>query len=313
MHAREDMRQGIGQTQNHVRAVREVTGTLPAERIQPDRAWAGALARDPEPCASPGEPLTFDGLLAGIWADATVSRPQLRACAVPGPLDGELWRYAQAFSALLGVRPTRMTAEEGADALFSTSNLIILGGDCHALIRRALSRASTDAERALGPAAPPVAVLAAQKPRWPLERILLVLSGETGDHAAVDWALRLAGPAVADVTVLAVVPPVPAMYQGLSRMEQTLRSLLRTDTPLGNQMREAGARLVEAGIESRLRLRQGTPEHQVCREVAERAHDLIIMATNPCRWWLRRLKGDPVCWLLSRIDRPLLFVEPTTG
>jgi nucleotide-binding universal stress UspA family protein len=258
----------------------------------------------------PGEPLTFDGLLAGIWADVTGSRPQLRACAVPGPLDGDLWRYAQAFGALLGVRPTRVTAEDGIDALFSTNDLIILGGHCQALIRRALSRSSTEGERALGPAAPPVAVLAAQKPRWPLQRILLVLSGDAGDHAAVDWALRLARPAVADVTVLAVVPPVPGMYRGLSRMEQTLRSLLTTDTALGNQMRQAGARLVEAGVESTLRLRQGSPEHQVCREVAESAHDLIVMATNPCRWWLRRLKGDPVCWLLSRIDRPLLFVEP---
>ena len=313
MHARKNTRQVVSRVHSQVPAVQEVTARSPSARVRSDRAWPGVVAPDPERCVLPGEPLTFDGLLAGIWADATDSYPQLRACAVPGPLNGELWSYAQAFGALLGVRPTRMTADDGIDALFSTNDLIILGGDCHALIRRALSRSGTDGERASGPAAAPVAVLAAQKPRWPLQRILLVLSGDAGDHAAVDWALRLAGPAVADVTVLAVVPPMPAMYQGLSRMEQTLRSLLTTDTALGNQMRQAGVRLVEAGVESTLRLRQGSPEKQVCREAAERAYDLIVMATNPCRWWLRRLKGDPVCWLLSRIDRPLLFVEPTTG
>jgi len=313
MHAREEIRHGVCRGQDQVPVVWEATACLPSDQMQRDRGWTEVVVPGPAPSVVPGEPLTFDGLLAGIWADATGSHPQLRACAVPGPLDGELWRYARAFGALLGVRPTRMTVEDGIDALFSKNDLIILGGDCHALIRRALSRSAPEGERAPGPAAAPVAVLAAQKPRWPLRRILLVLSGDAGDHAAVDWALRLACAAAADATVLAVVPPMPAMYQGLSRMEQTLRSLLTTDTALGNQMREAGARLVEAGIEGTLRLRQGSPERQVCREVAERAYDLIVMATNPCRWWLRRLKGDPVCWLLSRIDRPLLFVEPATG
>jgi nucleotide-binding universal stress UspA family protein len=228
-------------------------------------------------------------------------------------MDGELWSYAQAFGALLGVRPSRLSAEDGIDDLVRMNDLVILNGDYHALIQRVLSQPVTEGERSLGSGALPVAVLAAQKPRWPLGRILLILSGAAGDQAAVDWGLRLACPAAADVTVLAVVPPVPAMYRGLSSMEQTLRSLLRTDTTLGHQLRQAGTRLVEAGVESTMRLRQGAPEHQVCQEIVERAYDLIIMATNPCRWWLRRLKGDPVCWLLSRTDRPLLFVEPTTG
>ena len=159
----------------------------------------------------------------------------------------------------------------------------------------------------------PFAILVAQRPRWPLERILLVICGESADNAAVDWALRLARPSTAAVTVLAVVPPVPAMYHGLSRMEQGVAALLTTDTTLGRQMHQVARRLAECQVDGTLRLRQGAPDQQICREMVEGDHDLIIMATRPCRWWLRQLKGDPICSLLSRVDRPVLFAEPTTA
>jgi nucleotide-binding universal stress UspA family protein len=153
-------------------------------------------------------------------------------------------------------------------------------------------------------------MLVAQQPRWPLARVLLVICGECADGAAVDWALRLAQPAAAAVTVLAVVPPVPAMYSGLSRLEQSLAALLTTDTALGRQMRQVARRLAECRVDGTLRLRQGAPDDQIYRELVEGDHDLIVMAARPCHWWLRRLQGDPICSLLSRIDRPLLLAEP---
>jgi hypothetical protein len=77
-------------------------------------------------------------------------------------------------------------------------------------------------------------------------------------------------------------------------------------------MRQVTRRLVELKIDSTLRLRQGAPDQQICREMVAGDHDLVIMATNPCRWWLRQLKGDPICSLLSWVNRPVLLVEPTT-
>jgi hypothetical protein len=151
-----------------------------------------------------------------------------------------------------------------------------------------------------------------QEPRWPLKRILLILSDAVADGPAVDWAVLLAGLASSVITVLAVVPPMPVMYRGLSRMEQTLRSLLRTDTALGSKMREVSRRLAASGVESALRLRQGTAEQQICREMAEGDHDLAILATNPCGWWLRQLKGDPICSLLKSARWPVMFVKATT-
>jgi nucleotide-binding universal stress UspA family protein len=266
-------------------------------------------APNPKSCLVQGDPLSIDALLSEAWEDVAFSRPKLGVCTFPGPLADELWNYGKALGSLLGGHLSRVTTAEEVNALTRNSHracdLLIFGHDNHSLVRRTLSVPVAEG-------AAPFAVLVAQEPRWPLERILLALSGGGADNVAVDWALRLACPSTASVTVLAVVPPVPAMYHGLSRMEQTLRSLQRTDTALGCQMRQAARRLVASGVDSTLRLRQGGAEQQICREMDERDYDLAIMATNPCRWWLRQMKGDPICSLLKWARWPVLFVEPKT-
>jgi nucleotide-binding universal stress UspA family protein len=234
----------------------------------------------------------------------------------------ELWTYAQGLSLLLGGQLRRATVAQELDSVrhdgLGEFDLVVLGKGSHPLLRRLLagqggegttpgSRGTTSRQDAAS-----FAVLAARNPCLPLARILLVLCGGSADQAAVNWTLRLACPSSAAVTVLAVVPSVQAMYHGLARMRQSLRSVLSTDTPLGRQMRETAQRLVDAEVSSALRLRQGPPELEICREMAEGGYDMAIMATRPCRWWLRQLRGDPICSLLRWADRPVLFVEPTT-
>ena len=275
-------------------------------------------ALGPESCVVGHDPLIIGARLAQVWGDADPRRPKLQVCAFPDPLPDELWNYAQALGALLGADLGRMTTAGEVNALCKEAgradcDLIIFGKGSQPLIRRLLSRSIEEDALSSQQSDVAFAVLAAQEPRWPLEHILLVLCGGREDNVAVDWALRLACPSTAAVTVLAVVPPVPAMYHGLSRMEQTLRSLLTTDTALGCQMRQVARRLAECKLDGTLRLRQGAPDHQICREMVRGNHDLIVLATRPCRWWLRQLKGDPICSLLSWVKRPLLFVEPTTA
>jgi hypothetical protein len=110
---------------------------------------------------------------------------------------------------------------------------------------------------------------------------------------------------------MAVVPPVPAMYQGLARMEQSLAALLSTDTRLGRQLHQAARRLIEGQVEATLCLRQGAPDQELCREVVKRDHDLTVITIRSGRWWLRHREGAQICWLLSQVDRPVLLAEPT--
>jgi nucleotide-binding universal stress UspA family protein len=270
-------------------------------------------ALGPKSCVVKGASWTIDAQLAQIWGEAARCPLKLTVCAFPEPLSDELCGYAWALCDLMGAHLDRVSSAGEMNALTGPGarpdcDLLMFGQRRHPLIRRLLS--SEGAQASQSSVLP--AILVAERPRWPLKRILLVLCGEGADHGAVDWGLRLALPSAAAVTVLAVVPPMPIMYRGLSRMEQSIAALLTTDTALGRQMHRVARRLAEREVNGALRLRQGAPDEQIYREVVEGDHDLVVLAPRPCHWWLRQLKGDPICSLLSQVDRPMLLVAPTT-
>jgi nucleotide-binding universal stress UspA family protein len=295
-------------------------GRVTVAVADPDDAHARDAIRaalGPDSCVVRGDPVAIDALLAEVWGDVARCRTTLRVCACPDSLTDELWGYAEVLADLLGGQLSRAITPGEVSTLtrdqIGDCDLVVVGSGSHSLIRRVLSLPVAEGAASCESSPASFGVLAAQHPRLPLERILLLLCGGVSDAAAVDWALRLAGPSGAAVTVLAIVPSVQAMYHGLSRMEHSLCSLLSTDTALGRQMRQAAQRLVECGVRSTLRLRQGGPEQQICLEMAEGDYQLAIMATRPCQWWLRQLKGDPICSLLKWASWPVLFVEPKTG
>ncbi len=302
----------------HALPLAEDNGRVTVVMADPDddRAREAVVAAlGPRLCVVKGSPLSIEARLAEIWGDEACRRPRLEVCAFPDPLPGELWDYAQALGVLLGAHLGRMSTAGEVNALAkeggrANSDLVILGEYCHPLLRCLLSRSTEDGDLPILQSAVPFGILVAQRPRWPLERILLVICGESADNGAVDWALRLASPSTAAVTVLAVIPPVPIMVHGPARREQGMAAFLTSNTILGRQMHQVARRLAECQVDGTLRLRQGAPDQQICRQVVEGDHDLIIMAARPRKWWLRQLKGDPICSLLSQVDRPVLFAEP---
>jgi nucleotide-binding universal stress UspA family protein len=262
--------------------------------------------------------VTIDALLAEIWGNEVRHPLDLRVCAFPQPVTDEVWDYAQALGGLLGGRVSRLDTSEGMEALVEKGecaecDLIIFEEPDHRLIHRLLSRLATDSTPALRRSRVPFAVLAARQPRWPLRSILLIICGQGPDDAAVDWVSRLARQSGSAVTVLTVVPPVPAMYSQRARMDQGLPALLSTDTALGRQMRRVAQHLVERRIEGTLRLRQGAPDWQIRCEIIKGNYDLIALATRPRQWWMRWLEGDLVCLLLRQADRPVLVAKPRTA
>jgi nucleotide-binding universal stress UspA family protein len=99
------------------------------------------------------------------------------------------------------------------------------------------------------------------------------------------------------------------MYHGLSRLEGGLAELLTADTALGRQMRRVARRLVDSGIEGKLRLRQGAPPHEIRREAAEGAHDLILVAAASQDGLRGLLLGELATSLLRVIDQPMLIAR----
>jgi len=112
---------------------------------------------------------------------------------------------------------------------------------------------------------------ASQSRPGPVRRLLLVIQSndEPADSAALACAVRLARLSGATVTVLAVVRTGP---------ENGLAALLTTQSTAVGQ---AAQRLVEAGITATLRLRQGSLDCQLHREVIETDYDVMLIDSRP--------------------------------
>jgi nucleotide-binding universal stress UspA family protein len=261
-----------------------------------------------------GDQAAIDALVAEIWQEEAHHSLRLLVCTQASPSGDEVKAYAQAIGNLLSAHvdhlDTSTTAGAALDALVggverTGYDLAILGGANESLIERLLW-GSID-RRATKKV--PFSLLVARQPRWPLRRMLLLIRGEGADEVAVDWVVRLARPSGASVTVLAIVPPIPAMYQGMARMRQGLAELLAGDSALGHQMRGAGRRLADWEINSILRLCQGSPDRVVHRELAEGDYDLIAVAAEHHHCWLRWLLGELVAPMLREAARPVLIAK----
>ena len=260
-------------------------------------------------------PVAVDALLAEVWPEMLPRSPRLLVCAHASPVAGEVSAFAQALGRLLDAHVSTFSPVVGNDPNCaglarvverSRYDLVIWGDPEQSFGQRLRSgpayRKATKRVAA--------SLLVVRRPRWPLKRLLLVVQGEEMDTGAVDWTVRLARPSGAAVTVLAVVPPVPAMYGRCKRMQQGLDALLTTNTALGRQMHRVARWLVEWEVEGTLRLRQGGPDRQIQREVSEGDYDLIVLAARPHKWWRRWLLGDRAVSLLHWADRPVLIAKP---
>jgi nucleotide-binding universal stress UspA family protein len=269
---------------------------------------AVAVALEAEPCVVQSDPAAIAIHLSRIWPQGDQSPPNLLAYVPTGPCAEEVKLYAENVGHLLSACLDYVPGECALHTVIETAShgyeLVICGEPDQSFIDRllqgALGRGALDRL--------PTSLLFVRRPRWPLRRLLLVVQGEVSDDSATDWALRLAG-SRATVTVLAVVPPLPAMYHGLSSLEGGLAELLTADTALGRQMRRVARQLVDRNIEGKLRLRQGAPVWEIRREAVEGGHDLVAVSAGPQGGLRRLLLGELALSLLRVIDRPVLIAR----
>ncbi len=182
-------------------------------------------------------------------------------------------------------------------------DLLVLGQPPRALLRCWLGRRG-----ALPDKAP---MLVARQPRWPLKRILLVVRADGQDATAVTWAGRLAQATHAAVTLLAMVPALPAMYGPQFQQQAGVDVLLAPTTSSGGQLRTLAQHLADNQINTALHLRPGEPIWQLRWEMAENNPDLVVLAEEPRPRWPAWLHSELVLPLLDWIDRPLLVTRPT--
>jgi nucleotide-binding universal stress UspA family protein len=236
------------------------------------------------------------------------SPPEVLVYRQHSPVAEQVQAYARYLAGLLNGRlgdcsKQNVTAVTGAEAGAGTGQeLIIFAAPDQSPINR-LFLGPADARAVMQF---PTSLLIARRPRWPLRRILFVTRGHEMDGVAVQWVVALARASRAAITVLVIQPPLSAVdSQALCRADW-----LASDTPLGRQLRPLARGLGNWQTSGRLHFRPGLPGYQVKAEVTEGDPDLIVIATDPENWWLRRLVGEMVKPLLDWIDRPVLVAKP---
>ena len=259
-----------------------------------------------------GDRETIDTLLAEVWSTEIGFQLRFLVCSTQDRFE-EVDTYACRLGSLLHAEIEHLELNEECGSFFSDLSkkaedgydLIILGAQDQPIKNRLFSKPIS--ERLLSQL--PIPLLVVRKARWPLSRMLILLRGEDGDDSTVDWCIRLAQACNATITLLAIVPSAPVMYQGLKRFEVGLYELLSTESVLGRRLRRAAERLVKENLDGTLRLRQGSPEWQSRYELSVGDYDLVVMSADPDDWFHRNIIGSLVSPLLRWTDRPVLIAK----
>ena len=267
------------------------------------------------------DPGIIEALINSVWSNADHPSLRMLVCTCPSPTSSAVSEYADRMAELLGAQVYRSNGSEEISVLDAETghlkyDLVLLDSPelphLQCLLTKPPDRAAVELPPGSKDKTVPFAVLVACHPRWPVSTILMIISGEEADEAAVDWMARVARASRSAVTTLAVVPQVPAMFSRPASEAEGLPTLLTANTLLGRRMRQIAEHLTEWEIEGTLRLRQGPPEWQVRRELLQADYDLIVVASTAGEPWLTCPGEDLADSLLRWTDRPVLIAIPTT-
>jgi nucleotide-binding universal stress UspA family protein len=143
-----------------------------------------------------------------------------------------------------------------------------------------------------------------------IEQILICTGGTEIAEPAIETGARLAGLFGAKVSLLHVADAIPSMYTGLEEIEETLPTLLSTNTPFAQHLRHSAEILTKHNIPSQLKLRHGVVTEEILREVDMGNYDLIVSGSPEKTRGLKRLfLGDVVEDVIKRTSCPFLIVK----
>ncbi len=269
-------------------------------------------ASETNPCLVQGDSVTIDALRFDASSNAANPENRFLVCET---MDGfEAFNsYARSFGDLFRAQMDSVRFTENHDLCLGSIRrkadegygLLILGPQAYSYRKHPF--ASTLHERVAEDLS--ICLLVVPEPRWPISKILVLIKGEENDCVAVEWGVRLAQASKAEISLLALVPPVPVLYQGLGRISSGLPELLSTETRLGQHLRWAAARLVAEGLDGAVRLGQGLQEWQIRHELLVQDHDLVVVGAEDQDWLRKTIFGANPCPLLQWADRPVLVAK----
>lgn len=154
-------------------------------------------------------------------------------------------------------------------------------------------------------------LLILQQPRWPLTHILFIVRAEPSDWCALSWIERLAQPAETAITILPIVPPWPRFHRSTPYAQPAPEILLAPNTVSGAMLAGMRRRLQQQQFAVTFSLTSGEADWRIRTAAAACNPDLIVIAAETEKRWLRLLYGELVSPLLRWVTCPLLITKAT--
>ncbi|UCH59647.1 MAG: universal stress protein [Anaerolineales bacterium] len=125
--------------------------------------------------------------------------------------------------------------------------------------------------------------------RTRLENILVCMGGLGYSTSVQSLCLSLAKITGAKVTLLHIVEPVSYRYPISRDIVDHWDTIYETDTPQGRNLRQAKARFESAGLSVYLKIRHGSPVHEILEEILRGQYDLVGLGSPYSAYSLRHI------------------------
>jgi len=155
---------------------------------------------------------------------------------------------------------------------------------------------------------PPLLIVPCERPQ--LKRILICSGGGVYIENAVKFAARIAKDLSAEIALLSVIPPPPAMHGTLYRRQRDVEALLKSDSALARNLRHEKKMIEDAGVRATIRIGHGIVIDQILNEVMQGDYDLVVAGSWAIRdRWRTYIIGNITREIVNRTDRPVLVVR----
>jgi nucleotide-binding universal stress UspA family protein len=155
---------------------------------------------------------------------------------------------------------------------------------------------------------PPLLIVPCERPQ--LKRILICSGGGAYIENAVKFAARIAKDLSAEIALLSVIPPPPAMHGTLYRRQRDVEALLKSDSALARNLRHEKKMIEDAGVRATIRIGHGIVIDQILNEVMQGDYDLVVAGSWAIRdRWRTYIIGNITREIVNRTDRPVLVVR----
>lgn len=142
-----------------------------------------------------------------------------------------------------------------------------------------------------------------------IKRIILCSGGKSYIDNAVSLTGRLARGIGATVTLLHVMPDLPAIYSSLPLMAVTSDALLSSGSELGVNLRSEKQALEAQGVTTNVVLRHGPVLEEILREIHTGTYDLVVTGSALSRNLRSYVLGDVSREIVNRTTCAVLVVR----